>query len=179
MHIVLGTYKDPAFGLDWHEQTPHIEKETRQLLLDSKLPLQFAIHERNIGRGADWPVTVLEIIGFIGIASFAIPEAHKRVREALEEWSRIREYFNKCIDLLCKKDRLIALPQEVLFIKSVELLLSELNESDAVYIKHETVHSIGSHEEYAGLMGFYFDCSGKRWRVVINGQGEVKLIERV
>ncbi|MFA0242294.1 MULTISPECIES: hypothetical protein [Vibrio] len=178
MNIVLATYKDPAHGLDWHQQTPKIEKNTRELLVNSELPLEFSIREGNIGRGADMPVTVVEILSVFGLVTFVIPETHKRIRESFEEWGRIRESILNCIFLLSRKNKLVSLPEEVLFAKSVEKLVSELND-DAVFVKHEIIHSIGSHEDHAGLMGFYFDCDGKQWRVVINGLAKIKLIEQI
>ncbi|HIF5828868.1 TPA: hypothetical protein ACY4P9_004723 [Vibrio parahaemolyticus] len=179
MDIVLGTYKDPAYGLDWHEQTDEIEDSIRKHLIRSELPVECSIQEHNIGRGADNPVTVVQVLSILGLVGFVIPEAHKRVRESIEEWSRIKGHFTKLHTLLSRNYRVIALPEEVLFIKAVEALLSETESNDAAFVRYETVHSVGSYEKYSGLKGFYFDCKGKQWRVVIDGQGEVKLIEQV
>ncbi|EIV1777536.1 hypothetical protein MOU97_004221 [Vibrio vulnificus] len=179
MDIVLSTYKDPAYGLDWHEQTGEIESTIRHSLLESKFPIEFLIRESNIGRGADYPVTVIQVISVLGFVGFVIPEAHKRVRESLEEWSRIRDYFSKLSALLSQNNSIIALPDEVLFAKSAEALLTETKASDAVFVRYESIHSVGSFEKFAGLKGFYFDCQNKQWRVVIDGQGTVKLIEQV
>jgi hypothetical protein len=44
-----------------------------------------SVSVRNIGKGADWSVIVLTITGIF----FAIPEAHKKVRESFEEWQHI------------------------------------------------------------------------------------------
>ncbi|MDD9158399.1 hypothetical protein PVK64_19730 [Aliivibrio sp. S4TY2] len=179
MDIVLSTYKDPAYGLDWHEQTDEIENSLRELIIQSKLPVEFSIRESNIGRGADCPVTIFQVISVFGFIAFAIPEAHKRVRESIEEWSLIKENALKLIALLTKNNRMVALPDEILFIKSVEALLSEIEANDAMFIKYEVIHSVDSFEKFAGLKGFYFECLDKQWRVVIDGQGKVKLIEQV
>ncbi|HHF3026208.1 TPA: hypothetical protein ACPJ0Z_004511 [Vibrio diabolicus] len=179
MDIVLGTYKDPAYGLDWHEQTDGIEASIRKLLSKSALPIELSIRESNIGRGADYPVTVIQVLSVLGLVGFVIPEAHKRVRESIEEWSRIKGHFVKLHKLLSRNHRIISLPEEVLFVKSVEALLTETEASDAVFIRCDSIHSVGSFEKFAGLKGFYFDCQNKQWRVVIDGLGTVKLIEQV
>ena len=80
----------PEFGevddSDWafvQEQT--IQHYSRLLEAYPGRELHGTVAIRDIGRGADWSVVVLVLTGVF----FAIPEAHKRIRESLEEWRRI------------------------------------------------------------------------------------------
>ncbi|WP_223619032.1 hypothetical protein [Lysobacter sp. ESA13C] len=76
-------------------------------------PIEGSVTIRNIGRGADWSVIALAIGGLF----LAIPEAHKRLRESLEEWRRIFKEFQSIsswLGLVGKKS--VLYPDQYLFL---------------------------------------------------------------
>ncbi|BBA31979.1 hypothetical protein sS8_0009 [Methylocaldum marinum] len=75
----------------------------------------------NIGRGADW--TVLAV--FFGLAAVAIPQAHKKVRESVEEWILIYRELHAFFAWLVK-GRNALYPDEYLFLKAIETLSEQL-----------------------------------------------------
>jgi len=103
--IVLAPYKDPAYGLDWPEQTPIIIKEVAEHL--SNYPegkIEYKTKETDHGIGADWPTITFEIISIAGLVFFGIPALHKKIRETLSEWKKIKQNFDKLVDWIQKKN---------------------------------------------------------------------------
>ncbi|WP_026841650.1 hypothetical protein [Citrifermentans bremense] len=179
MKIILNPYKDPAQGLDWHEQTPEIETRITGVMKEFGQSIDYSLQEMNIGIGADWPTIAVNVATIAGVGLFAIPEAHKRVREALEEWHRIGGNFQKLMDWLPSKEPLVSYPIEILFISASEALVGVLGNDDAVFIKYQEVEPVGSYSESCGLYEFQYRTYADGWKVVINGRKIVKTIEKV
>lgn len=179
MKIILNSYKDPMQGLDWHEQSPEIRRRISEIADKFGESIDYTIQETNLGTGADWPTITVNVITIAGVGFFALPEAHKRVREALEEWQRIGANFRKFIDWIASKEPVVTQPIEIIFISASEGLLSVLSEDDAVFIKYEEIEPVGSYVESCGLYDFRFKSGIDEWKVLINGKKIVKTIEKL
>lgn len=95
-----------------------IREYKSRLVAFDKGPVEFQVRETNHGRGADLVTVTVTLTSLAGAAFFAIPTAHKKVREALEEWGRIRDELASLIEWISGNDR-PSLPIEVLFLESV------------------------------------------------------------
>ena len=179
MNIILNPYKNPAQGVDWHEQTPEIETRITGVMKEFGESIVYSLQETNIGVGADWPTIAVNVATIAGVGFFSVPEAHKRVREALEEWQRIGGNFRKLMDWLPSKEPLVSYPIEILFISASEALLGVLGNGDAVFIKYQEVEQVGSRSESCGLYDFRFKTEADEWKVLVNGRKIVKSIEKV
>ncbi|TYO99842.1 hypothetical protein EDC39_1012 [Geothermobacter ehrlichii] len=179
MKIILNSYHDPDKGMDWNEQTPIIERRIVGIMEEFSESVDYSIQETNFGVGADWPTIALDVATIAGVGFFAVPEAHKRVREALEEWQLISANIKKLIDWIGGKESIVAQPIELIFIAASEALLSLVKNDDAVFLKYEEILPAGSHEEISGLYDFRFESEGNEWKVLINGQKDIKAIAKV
>lgn len=81
-------------------------------------PIEYRVRETNHGRGADLVTVTVSLISLAGTAFFAIPALHKKVRETIEEWKKIREEINSLISHVSGKDT-PSLSIEVLFLEAV------------------------------------------------------------
>lgn len=175
MKIILNPYKDPTLGKDWNEQKDEIKQELNGIIQELPERVDCSINELNLGAGADWP-TIAVTIGF---GFFAIPEAHKRIREALEEWAMIGERVKALIQKLSKSNSLVSEPLEILFIEASEKLLSLTNQDDAIFLGYYEVQQIGSNENIHGVYDFLFEINNEEWKVVIDGLKIIKTITKV
>ena len=179
MKLILSPYQDPSCGLDWHEQTPEIKARIGVILENFDESTDYTIQEEVFGAGADWPTIVINVATVAGLGLIALPEAHKRVREALEEWKIIGNNFRKLINYIAGKESVVSKPIEILFITASESLLSVLKKDDAIFLKYHEILPIGSYDEISGLYDFRFESEGEEWKVLINGQQTVIGIEKV
>lgn len=179
MKIILNSYQDPSEGMDWNEQTPIIENRITGIMKEFSESVDYSIQETNFGVGADWPTIVLNVATIAGVGFIALPEAHKRVREALEEWQLVGANVKKLIEWIGGNELIVAQPIELIFITASEALLSLTKKDDAVFLKYEEIAPVGSHEEISGLYDFRFEAEESEWKVLINGQKDIKAIEKV
>lgn len=127
--IILAPYKDPAEGLDWHEQTPLIRKELHGIL--SNYPfgkVEYKIEETDHGIGADLPTILLEIIGIGSTLFFGVPALHKKIRETIGEWKKIWEEVKNFIKWINKKQPIISYSKEIAFLKALEFLETKVGD---------------------------------------------------
>lgn len=139
MKYILAPYKDPAFGLDWDEQTPIIKKEIHNRLMEYTDAMEYEILETNHGKGADWPTIALIIIN----SFFIIPSFHKKIRESISEWKLISNNVSSLTKWISDKFRILFYPKEILFLESLaeiekvtdvnEIELISIDESDKIY----------------------------------------------
>ncbi|PKO25774.1 MAG: hypothetical protein CVU35_02530 [Betaproteobacteria bacterium HGW-Betaproteobacteria-8] len=85
--------------------------------------IEFHVRETNHGRGADLLTVTVSLVSLAGTAFFAIPAAHKKIREAFEEWKQIGKEIDTLISRVSGNDR-PSLPIEVLFFEAVNDLAS-------------------------------------------------------
>ncbi len=81
-------------------------------------PVEYRVRETNHGRGADLVTVTVSLLSLAGTAFFAIPAAHRKFREAIEEWKKIGEEINSLVSRVSGEDR-PSLPIEVLFLEAV------------------------------------------------------------
>lgn len=79
--------------------------------------IHYRVHETNHGRGADLLTITVSLVSFGGVAFFAIPTAHKKIREALEEWRRIKGEITALVSWISTDTP--SLPIELLFLEAV------------------------------------------------------------
>lgn len=179
MKIILNPYVDPGRGMDWPEQTPIVTNRIDGILKEFNEPVKYDLTEHNFGGGADWPVIAVNVATIASVGFFAIPEAHKRIRESLEEWGRIGASIKKLIKHLSDREVLVAEPIEVLFLDACKALLEFSNAEDATFESYSEVASIGSYGNIGGLYEFIFSIETQKWSVQINGAGELTEIKKV
>ena len=106
----------PEFGEIDASEWPRVEREalsrySRLLRAYPAGPINGSVTTRNVGKGANWSVIVLILSGLF----FTIPEAHKRVRESLEEWRRIFKELKPLFSWLLGTKRALY-PDQYLFL---------------------------------------------------------------
>ncbi|KKL76142.1 hypothetical protein LCGC14_2047850 [marine sediment metagenome] len=171
--ITLAPYEDPACGLDWPEQTPKIMHRLEDILSSFESPIDYELHEEYLGRGADWPTIIITVGGIAGVTFFAIPTAHKKVREALEEWKLIGFEIRKLVDYVSKKERVVAQPVELLLLVAMEHLEEVVDSDSATFEAMEKLADIGDYEQLSGAYAFIFRVNNVFWEVAVSGEGQI------
>ena len=179
MKLILNPYQDPGKGIDFDQQTPIIENQIMGMLNEYPENIDYSLNVCNFGGGADFPAVAIELVSMAGVAFIAIPAAHKKVRETLEEWKLISENTKKLIDWVSGNSSVLSQPIEILFITASNALLKLIDKDDALFIKYHELSPIGSIDYISGLFEFYFLSGDENWKVVINGQGIVSALEKV
>jgi len=173
MEIIIAPYKDPSCALDWDEQTPEIEQRISALLREYEEYLEFSLEQRNLGKGADWPTVAVTIAGIAGTAFFVIPEVHKKIREAIEEWKIIGKNVKKLIQYISAHERVVVYPVELLLIESIVHLEQVASIEGISFGGLRVIAEPGSHEHISGLFEFTFATDSKGWKISIKGNGEL------
>ena len=96
--------------------------------------VEYRTSEENRGLGADWVVVVLTVLSVAGSGFFAVPAAHKRVRESLEEWRRIRVSVDGLARWLGERRRVVGYPKELLFLDALHELDGVAGADEAVLL---------------------------------------------
>ena len=122
---------------------------------------------RNIGHGADWLVVVVSLVS----AFFAIPRAHKLVRETIEEWLKIYAELSSVIKRVAPRRAL--LPDAYLFLVALDHILTEVNPDNAMFQGFvripENNPDLGGYENLI----FHFTDSGNLHQVCVARSGKV------
>lgn len=112
---------------EWAAAEEQVITHYSQRLQDySNGPVSASVETRNIGKGADWIVVAITFASTFAAGFFAIPKAHKLVRESVEEWGHIFSELKSIFDWLTPKK--ILFPDNYLFL----LALSHLDRSTEV-----------------------------------------------
>jgi hypothetical protein len=87
---------------------------------------------QNIGSGADWIVVAIRLTEFAFMGFIAIPSAHKKVRESIEEWKRIFLELRNTFFWI-KGNKKAIYPDPYLFLTAICHLTDTLGPCDLIY----------------------------------------------
>lgn len=131
-------------------------------------PIDGSVTIRNIGKGADWPVVVLIFGGLF----FIIPEAHKRVRESLEEWQRIFKEFKSISLWLASKKRALY-PDQYLFLVAVSSAVKRVGPDTLIYLGSTRLPEYNPDLTDKGTLLFSFAHGKVIYQVAVDRNGHV------
>lgn len=103
----------------WEKEIAAEEKRVRDRITsyEAGVPENVEVAAVNLGRGADWMVLAV----YFGVAAVFVPEAHKKIRENIEEWVRIYRELHALFSWIVE-GRKALYPDEYLFLKAIEVL---------------------------------------------------------
>lgn len=127
---------------------------------------------KDIGRGADWLVVSVTILSGAAGLFFAVPAAHKRVRESLEEWDRIFREFKRLLDWL-SIEKPVILPDEYLFLEALSKLDEECEASELVFLGGNRIPTDNPSFQRFEDMVFSFQDGGTIESVAVSRSGKV------
>lgn len=135
-------------------------------------PIKGEVAVKNIGRGADWTVLAIAIASAAGTAFFAIPKAHKSVRDSLAEWGRIVKEA-KSVYAWIVGDRKALYPDSYLFLLALEQVCKK---NDAHSLAYRGLKRLP--EENPDLQGlesllFSFSNESRIEQVAVSREGRV------
>lgn len=96
-------------------------------------PIKGEITVKNIGRGADWTVVAIAIASAAGTAFFAVPKAHKLIRDSLAEWGRIIKEA-KSVYAWIVGERKALYPDSYLFLLALEHVCKKQDARSLAYL---------------------------------------------
>jgi len=108
---------EDAFDKDIAVLKAHIARE------GSSSDLRARVYPVNLGLGADWVVSAIEILTWVSLASLAVPELHKRIRESIDECRHMYAELQLVIDKLRGERRVIQYPLEAMYLVALEEVL--------------------------------------------------------
>jgi hypothetical protein len=105
--------------------TGKISEYKSKLATYSGPAVEYRVRETNHGRGVDLVTITVSLISLGGVAFFGIPAAHKKVREAIEEWGKIKDEIEALVNWITRDKP--SLPIEILFLEAVTDLVKSGN----------------------------------------------------
>jgi hypothetical protein len=137
MEILVNPFGEPKDDLEKEEQTAvRAILDKLESYPDGHIPAEVRI--KNIGRGADWSVVSISILSTASVLFFAIPAAHKKVRESLEEWKRIYNEFSRLISWLAFSSP-IYYPDHYLFLVALLKLDEDAEASELTFLSSHAI----------------------------------------
>lgn len=131
-------------------------------------PIDGSVAIRNIGRGADWAVVVLVIGGLF----FTIPEAHKRVRESLEEWRRIFKELKSVSSWLFSSKHALY-PDHYLFLVAVFFVAERAETDELTFLGFTQLPESNPDLANKGALLFSFSHGRMIRQVAVGRNGDV------
>ncbi|PKO51065.1 MAG: hypothetical protein CVU26_09035 [Betaproteobacteria bacterium HGW-Betaproteobacteria-2] len=135
MKLVLAPFNlnDPN-DPDWTIQPQKFSESFAQKANKSAYsPINYELRITNHGLGADWPTVTIIISSAAGLLLFVIPEAHKRVRESLEEWVHIKKTTEALINWVARPKDIIQYPIELLYLDALTYVLEKSEKENSVF----------------------------------------------
>jgi hypothetical protein len=171
MEIIINPFGDPS------QHKVEREKEEVESLLQKfeSYPGGYVPAEvgtKNIGKGADWLVVSVTILSGATGLFFAIPAAHKKVRETLEEWDRILKEFKRLLEWLSIK-KPVMLPDEYLFLEALTRLDEDCEASELLFLGVNKIPTGNPSLQGFEDMVFSFQDGGMIESVAVSRSGEV------
>jgi hypothetical protein len=127
-----------------------------------------SVSVRNIGKGADWLVIVLTITGIF----FAIPEAHKKVRESFEEWQHIFKELKSLYSWLIPK-KIVLYPNQYLFLIALNLVATKTNPKELIFLGFTSLPEENPDLDKYPTLLFSFENQTDLYQVAIARNGDV------
>lgn len=127
-----------------------------------------SVSVRNIGKGADWSVIILTITGIF----FAIPEAHKKVRESFEEWQRIFKELKSFFSWLIPK-KIALYPNQYLFLIALNLVAAQTNPEELIFLGFTSLPEENPDLDKYPTLLFSFENQTDLYQVAIARNGYV------
>jgi hypothetical protein len=135
VEITISPYKDPAAGLDWHEQTPLIIDAIRdriRIFPGGQIEVEFL--EENYGTAADWPVIKIKVLAVAGVLLFGVPEAHKYIRETYEEWQHMAREVDSVVTTIAGSSAVLECSVGILIFDALKEIHKTTNAADLRFL---------------------------------------------
>lgn len=164
--VAFGEMSDEA----WEEEVALEEKRVRHRIesYEADAPESVEVTAVNLGRGADWMVLAVSF----GVAAIVIPEAHKKIRENIEEWVRIYRELHAFFRWIVE-DRKALYPDEYLFLQAIAVF-SEQNPDENMEFKGVTrIPEDNPDRQGRESLIFSFSGRGKLCQVAIARGGNI------
>lgn len=157
---------------EWDERIADAEESYRTRLNEyPRGPVPASISPRNIGRGADWIVLVVSFGSAIAGGFFAIPKAHKLVRESIEEWGRI---FDELTSIFNRLDPPKALyPDAYLFLIALRDVDQSNDKSNLEFHGYKRLPEDNPDLRDLESLLFTFSRNGTVKQVAVSRQGHI------
>lgn len=134
----------------------------------SQSTLDGLVSVRNIGKGAEWSVIVLTITGIF----FAIPEAHKKVRESFEEWQHIFKELKSLYTCLIH-NKVALYPNQYLFLITLNLIAIKTNPKELIFLGFISLPEVNPDlDKYPPLL-FSFENRTNLYQLAIARNGDI------
>ncbi|MDY6970666.1 MAG: hypothetical protein SVR08_18730 [Spirochaetota bacterium] len=124
----------------WEEKgSEFIHNELSNQISEIDSSIKLSIKESDIGIGASWPSIIIDILEIGGLVFVGAPVIHKKVRETLSEWAKIKGHFDKLFSWLKKNKRIESQSIEVAYLKALEHLSKKTNVMDLEVIEAQEI----------------------------------------
>jgi hypothetical protein len=171
MEILVNPFGEPTDDFEKEEQAAILDiLDKLETYPDGHIPTEVGI--KNIGRGADWSLISISILSTASFLFFAIPAAHKKVRESLEEWKRIYNEFSSLIKWLSFSCP-VYYPDHYLFLVALLKLDENTEASELIFLSSHPIPEENPDLKDLESIIFNFQDGELFESVAISRQGEV------
>jgi hypothetical protein len=171
MEILVNPFGEPKDDFEQEEKAAiRSILDKLETYPDGHIPAEVGI--KNIGRGADWHVVSISILSAASVLFFAIPAAHKKVRESLEEWKRIYNEFGRLIRWFSFSSP-IYYPEHYLFLVALLKLDEDTEASELTFLSCHAVPEDNPSLQGLESLIFNFQDGDVFESVAVTRQGEV------
>ena len=143
---ILVAPKDEAEYHTWEDiaSTATIIREQCQ---EFKSDLDLETSDGDIGAGADYPVVILRILEIGGLILLGVPAVHKKIRETLGEWRKIKENVDKFIAWLSPQRRVYAYSIEIALLTALEHLSRTVSVEELKLVRADEIFGVSGYAE--------------------------------
>ena len=175
MKVILSPFKDPAEGLDWHEQSPVLLAQIRTYL-DEFTSLSTTIQETNHGRAADLATVTVVVTAF-----FAIPPTYRRIKDACKGWKEIIDDLSQFFEIFNQKYPIAGYDDEALFLTACLALKKKYSvQIGELIVLHDPVDlpvdSQGVDRDLNKHILYSFSSTEAIYQVSLNAKGDTQII---
>jgi len=109
--------------------------------------LSLEAYDGDIGAGADFPIVVLRILEIGGLILLGIPAVHKKIRETLAEWRKIKQNLDKFLSWLAPKRPIHAYSIEISLLYALEHLSKTVKVEDLELVRADEILGVCGYPE--------------------------------
>ena len=143
---ILVAPKDEAEYHTWEDLlSPAAVIRDQCQVYESELSIEAS--DGDIGAGADYPVVILRILEIGGFVLLGIPAVHKRIRETLGEWRKIKENLDKFMAWLSPQRRVHAYSIEIALLSALEHLSRKVDVEELELVRADEILGVSGYPE--------------------------------
>jgi len=137
MHILVAPKNEAEYHI-WNDlSSPAAVIREQCQVYEPEVTIE--VSDGDIGGGADYPVVILRILEIGGFILLVIPAVHKKIRETIGEWRKIKENLDKFIEWLSPQRRVHSYSIEIALLSALAHLSRTVNVDELELVRADEI----------------------------------------